>query len=119
MLASSSICTPWGTTEYVGSATISASISGANTIVSGQSGYFIVVLGYLLVASGDVEVAFESSGGSVVSGPYTVAQNGGNISSPVSIGQFVCKKNEGLVLDLGGPISVGGHVVYGLIRGGN
>jgi hypothetical protein len=119
VLIPSAIRTPWGTTDYVGSVAINAQISGANTIVSGQTGYFIVVLGYLLVASGDIEVAFESSGGLIVSGPYTVAQNGGNISTSASIGQFVCKKNEDLVLDLAAPIHVGGHVIFGLIKGGN
>jgi len=119
MLIPSGLSTPWGIAEYIGTETISANLSGANTVVSGEDGYFILVLGYLLVASGDIEVAFESENGTVVSGPYDIAANGGNISTPVGLGQFVCNKNEDLILDLGGPIHVGGHIVYALVRGGN
>lgn len=118
MLSSGAVTTPWGITEYVGASSISASSSGPNTIVQGVAGYFIVVLGYLVVASGDVEVAFETESGAVISGPYDLAQNGGNISTPVGIGQFACRKDEDLILDLGGAIHVGGHVVYGLVKGG-
>ena len=119
MLIQSSVQTPWGTTDYIGTEAISASLSGPNTVVSGMNGYFIVVFGYLLVASGDVEVAFESWNGDVLSGPYDVAARGGNVATPASLVQFICNKNEDLILDLGGPIHVGGHISYGLIRGGH
>ena len=118
MLINSGHPTPWGSLDYIGTATISAASSGPNTIITGPAGYFILVLGYLLVASGDVEVAFETESGAVISGPYDIAQNGGNISTPVGMGQFACKQDEDLILDLGGAIHVGGHIVYGLIKGG-
>lgn len=118
MLIQSAVVTPFGTSEYVGTTPIAADFSGPNVVVSGVSGYFILVLGYLLVASNAVEIAFETETGAVISGPYQVGQYGGNIVAPTGIGQFGCKTGEDLILDLSGPIPVGGHLIYALIRGG-
>lgn len=115
----SAIKTAFGMTDFVATDNITASLPGANTVVAGIDGYFIVVFGYLLVSSGDVEVAFETESGDVISGPYDTAMTGGNIGVPNSdFGHFICKKNEDLVLDLGGPVHVGGHITIGYIRGG-
>jgi hypothetical protein len=116
LLASSGIVTPWGVTEYVGSANFSTSSSGQTAIVAATAGYFIVVLAYQVVSANVVQVAFESGNGDVQCGPFTVGQYGG-VVGPDSNGLFACNRGESLLIDLGSAVQTGGFVKYGLVRG--
>lgn len=93
-------------------APINASASGANAIVAGAPGRTIVVLGYVFVAAGAVEVTWESGGGSLLSGPMSVGANGGVSLAYNEKGHFWTLPGESLVMDLSGAVVVGGHLLY-------
>ncbi len=94
---------------------ISVSSSGDNTIVAGVPSKQIRVLGYDLVCAGAVVVTWKSSTAGAISGPKSFAANGGE-SKPESItGLLQTAVGEGLVLNLGGNVSVGGELTYVLI----
>lgn len=95
--------------------TINASSSGSNTLVSAVTGKKICVVEYLLVASGAVTATWQSSGGTVISGPYSLASGGGNTRPRGVRGcHFATASGEGLVLYLSGATQVGGDLVYRL-----
>lgn len=105
----------FGTVSDMQHAAVNVSSSGNTTIVAAVAGKSIMVMQYDLVAAGDVAVTFQSSGGTVVNGPRAFAANGG-ISSPYAPhGHFKTAKGEGLVLNLGGAVQVGGSILYGLV----
>lgn len=96
-------------------APISASSSGDNTVVALAAGKQIRVLAYTLICSAAVVVTWKSSVAGAISGPMSFGANGG-ISPPFSpLGHVQTVAGEALVLNLGGAISVGGHILYALI----
>jgi len=94
-------------------AAIAASSSGDNTLVAAVSGKKIRVLSYTLVAAGAVTCRFEDgAGGTAKSGVMSFGANGG-VSVPFSpLGHFETTANTLLNLELGGAVSVAGHVCY-------
>lgn len=100
------------------SAPINISSSGNNTIVSAVAGKKIIVLGYVTVCAGAVSVRWQSSGGTILDGPCAFAANGGAAPPMAECGHFETVAGEGLVINLGGAVQVGGHVVYGLVNTG-
>lgn len=102
----------------VQSAPINIASSGNNTIVSAVTGKKIIVFTYVTVCAGAVSVRWQSSGGTILDGPCAFAANGGAAPPMAECGHFETLAGEGLVINLGGAIQVGGHVVYGLVNAG-
>lgn len=99
-------------------APIAASSSGDNEIVAAISGKRIAVYGYALVAAGAVTCRFESgASGTALTGQMSFAANGG-IACPLSSGKawFITASGQSLNLELGGAVSVAGHVTYDYIN---
>lgn len=93
-------------------APISVSTSGDNVVVSGTGGKQIRVLDYTLVCAAAVVVTWKSSTAGAISGPMSYGANGG-VSTPFSpAGKIQTAVGEDLVLNLGGNVSVGGHLSY-------
>lgn len=94
-------------------AAIAASSSGDNTLVAAVATKKIRVLSYTLVAAGAVVCRFEDgAGGTAKSGQMALAANG-ILSVPFSpVGHFETTANTLLNLELGGAVSVAGHICY-------
>lgn len=94
-------------------AAIAASASGDNTLVAAVATKKIRVLSYTLVAAGAVTCRFEDgAGGTAKSGQMALGANG-VLSVPFSpVGHFETTANTLLNLELGGAVSVAGHVCY-------
>lgn len=96
-------------------AAINASSSGNNTVVAAVAGKRIVVLYVKLIVSAAITVTWESSGGTVIDGPFSLALNGGYVEPFATCGHFSTLVGEGLVLNLGSGNQVGGNLLYSLI----
>lgn len=98
-------------------AVIDHATSGDNTLVAAVAGCKIRVLSYTLVASNAVTVRFESAAsGTALTGQMSLGANGGVVNAFNEGGCFAdCGTNELLNLELGGNISVDGHLSYTLI----
>lgn len=101
---------------------INASSNGNNTVVAAVSGKRILVIGYKYIATSAVTATWESSGGTVLDGPCALAANGGAQEPNPSpnddgtfIGLFATLPGEGLVLNLGSGVQVGGNVRYAVV----
>lgn len=95
---------------------INASGAGANTVVAAVPGYRIVVVQKFEIAdSPGVEVTWQSSGGTIICGRVALAANGGNVRPSSDVGLFATLPGEGLVLNLGGAVHVGGDGQYKLL----
>lgn len=97
------------------SAVIEVSASGDNIIVAAQPGKQIVVLQYIFTCVGAVTVRWKDDGGANLSGPMSYAAQGGAAPPESTRGYFATAKGAGLVMNLGGSVAVGGHLVYALI----
>jgi hypothetical protein len=106
-------------TEKVGilHAVIDNASSGDNTIVAAVAGKRIRVISYTIVAAGAVTVRFESgASGTALTGQMSLAANGGVANAYNPGGVFAdCGVNTLLNLELGGAVSVDGHLSYQLI----
>lgn len=94
-------------------AAIAAASSGDNTLIAAVVSKKIRVLSYTLVAAGAVVCRFEDgAGGTAKSGQMALAANG-VLSVPFSpVGHFETTANTLLNLELGGAVSVAGHICY-------
>jgi hypothetical protein len=98
-------------------AAIAASSSGDNEIVAAIAGKRIAVYGYMLVAAGAVTARWESgAGGTALSGQMSFGANGGAVA-PLSCDKawMITGVGQSLNLELGGAVSVAGHVTYDYI----
>lgn len=97
----------------IGTATVSASSSGANEIVAAQAGRKIAVIGYVLMANAAVNVKWQS-GSTDKTGLLYPAANGGAVAplAPDYKYWFETAAGAALNLNLSGAVAVGGHVVY-------
>ena len=87
--------------------------SGNNTIISAVTGKRIVVLQYVLIASGAVTVRFESgAGGTALTGQMQIAANGGVSANCAPYGCFATAAAALLNMELSGATSVDGHITY-------
>ena len=98
-------------------AVIDHAASGDNTIVAAVAAKRILVVAYTIVAAGAVTVRWESgASGTALTGQMSLAANGGVSTGEAMGGQFApCATNTLLNLELGGAVSVDGHVSYVLI----
>ena len=109
----------FGSPQYV---KIAASSNGANTLVTGVTGFRIMVLGYVIVASGTVNAKFVD-GSTDITGPMNLVANAGVAAAlaPMSehseIGWFQTSSGANLVLNLSAGVEVDGHLTYCLIPG--
>lgn len=94
-------------------AVIDHASSGDNTLVAAVTGKKIRVLAYTLIASGAVTVRFESgASGTALSGQMSLASNGGVSAGYLPDGHFETAAGALLNLELGGAVSVDGHLTY-------
>jgi hypothetical protein len=100
-------------------AVINVSSSGDNVLIAAASvpaGSCVRVLAWQLVANGAVSATWKSGGGGVLWGPVQIGGYGQGANSPSVLpgerGQFRTVKGEGLTLNLSGPVTVTGGVVY-------
>lgn len=87
--------------------------SGDLTLVAAQgAGKIIHVLTGVIVAGGDVSIAFWSNAaGTKIAGPYPLTANSGFSLPFAPIGHFRTQGNQALVLNLSASQPVGGHLV--------
>ena len=88
---------------------ISASNSGANQIIAGQSGYRIRVLDYVVVASGAVNAKWQT-GSTDLTGLLYMNTNTGVAAPYAKYGWFTTNDGDDLNLNLSGATAVGGHL---------
>lgn len=94
-------------------AIIDHATSGNNTVVSAVTNRIIRVLDVVLVASGAVNVRFESGAdGTALTGVMNLAANGGFASGFNPVGHFETAASALLNLELSGATSVDGWLVY-------
>ena len=94
-------------------ATISGATSGNNTVVAAVTSKRIVVLSYVLVAAGAVNVRFESgAGGTALTGVMSIGANGGIVAPHNPYGWFDTAVGALLNMELGGAVQVSGHLTY-------
>jgi hypothetical protein len=94
-------------------AVISGSASGNNTLVAAVSGKKIRMLSLLLVASGTVNVKFQSgAGGTDLTGLMNLVANTGFSLAYSPIGHFETASNTLLNMSLSAAVAVGGVLTY-------
>ncbi len=95
---------------------VNENTGASNVLVVGVVGYDIILLSYVLVAAGAVDVTFEdATAGTDRIGPMPLAANGG-VSAPENKNGW-CRTATGLGLNLllGGAVQVGGAISYRLV----
>ena len=87
--------------------------SGDNELIAAVAGKKLRVLAYVLVSGGTVTVRFESAaGGTALTGQMTTAVNNIISSGYSPVGHFETIAGEALNLELGGAVTVDGHLVF-------
>lgn len=94
---------------------INASSSGNNVVVAGVAGKRIVPIYIKVIASGAVTASWQSSGGTVLDGPCSLAANGGYVEPYTPTGHFSTLSGEDLDLNLGSSVQVGGNIKYYIV----
>ena len=95
---------------------ITASASGANTVITGQTGYRIRVISYVIVGSGTVNAKWQS-GSTDLSGLLYLGQSTGVAAPEVDKGHFETNSGESLNLNLSAATAVGGHITVSVFPG--
>lgn len=95
-------------------AAITASASGATTLVAAVASKKIRVLSYVITANGAVNTKFVShTTTATATGLTYIAAAGGGASVAYSpVGHFETEAGEALDINLSGAVAVGGHVTY-------
>jgi hypothetical protein len=94
-------------------ATISASSTGATTVVAAVSGKRIRVMQVVLIVNAPVNVKFQSHVTPTdITGLFYLAANAGFSSGYSHIGQFQTVSGEALDINLSGSVAVGGYITY-------
>lgn len=94
-------------------ASINASSSGDNTLVSAVVGKKIRVLKYRIIPASDVAVRWYSgAAGTALTGSMSLAGKAGDSGAEAIFGHFETASNTALVLNLGSAVQVSGYVVY-------
>lgn len=98
-------------------AAINAGNAGDNTIIAAVPNKRIRILGYTVIASGIVTMTWKS-GSTSISGPMAMAANGGAAPATTAltpaglVGVLEGGIGEAIIINLGGAVTVGGHLVY-------
>lgn len=96
--------------------TITASSSGATTVVSAVTGKTIRVLSVVLISNGTVNVKFQSHVTPTdLTGLLYLVANTGFSTSWADGGHFATTSGEALDINLSGNIAVGGWLTYILV----
>lgn len=94
-------------------ATLTASASGATTVIAAVGGKRIRVIAYDFMANGTVNVKFQSHVTPTdLTGLYYLIANTGKVNNFNPVGWFQTVSGEALDINLSGNISVGGSIVY-------
>jgi hypothetical protein len=94
-------------------AIIDAALSGNNTIVAAVASKKLRVLAYTLIATGAVNVRWESGAdGTALSGVMNLTTNSGMSPAFCPVGLFETAAGVLLNLELSGAVSVDGHLTY-------
>jgi len=94
-------------------ATITASSSGATTVVAAVTSKKIRVISYVVVANAAVNIKFQSHVTPTdKTGLLYLAANGGVSGAYAPTGHFETISGEALDINLSGAIAVGGHLTY-------
>ena len=94
-------------------ATITASSSGASTLVAAVTSKKIRVISYVVVASAAVNIKFQSHVTPTdKTGLLYLAANGGVSGAYAPTGHFETIAGEALDINLSGAVAVGGHLTY-------
>lgn len=94
-------------------APIAANALGDSTVVAAVATKRIRVQDYTLVVAAAVAVKFKSGAATDLTGAMPFGANGGS-SPSTRRGSFQTARGEDLVINLGGAVSVGGHLSYTL-----
>jgi hypothetical protein len=100
------------------SAPVNVSTAGVNTVVAGQPGRRIRVLGYTLVASAAGTVQWQDGAGAALSGPMALAAGQALAAPDTSAvvgserGWFLTGTSQSLSLNLGAGAAAAGHLLY-------
>ena len=94
-------------------AAITASSSGATTIVAAVSSKKIRVISYVVVANAAVNIKFQSSTGNTdKTGLLYLGTNGGVSGAYALTGHFETASGDALNINLSSAVAVGGHLTY-------
>lgn len=102
-------------------AVISASAAGDTTVIAGVAGKKIRVLDYIVTSNGGVDIQWQSTDGTNLSGVMYMGLHGwlsavGGYQTPAGMfGLFEVPADEGLVINLSAAVAVGGHLTYQFI----
>ena len=91
---------------------ISVSSTGDTVLVAGIAGRRIRVVSYNFFVAAGVVVTFKSSVAGAITGPKSVASNGGISTGEHPGGLFQTAVGEDLVINLSSNVSVGGELTY-------
>ena len=102
--------------ERIHNAVIDHATTGDNEIVAAVSGKSIRVLDYAYVCAGAVTVRFEAgASGTALTGQMSYGANGGINKGYNPNGHFTLPVGIALNMELGGNVSVDGHLQYAVI----
>lgn len=94
-------------------APVTASASGATTVVTGVPGRKLRVMAANVIASNIVNVKWQTqTGPSDLTGLAYLTTNGGYILAYNPIGWFETVIGDGLLINLSSGVPVGGHITY-------
>ena len=91
---------------------VTASNTGATTIVTGVNGRKLRVMAANVIASNVVNVKWQTQSGADLTGLAYLTSNGGYILPYNPIGWFETVISDALIINLSGSIPVGGHITY-------
>ena len=97
-------------------APVSVSAAESNEIVAAVAARQIRILGFNLVAAGEVVMTLEDSDGANLVGPVTLIKGVPFPATPCDTGHQETAAGKALHLLLGGAVQVGGCLVYQLVR---
>ena len=93
-------------------APVSASGSGATTVVTGVPGKKLRVMAANVIASNTVNVKWQTQSGADLTGLAYVTQYSGYILGYCPIGWFETVAGDDLLINLSSGVPVGGHITY-------
>ena len=94
-------------------AAITASASGATTVVGAVASKKIRVISYVVVANAAVNIKFMTSTGPAdKTGLLYLSANGGVSGAYAPTGHFETDSGDGLQINLSAAVAVGGHLTY-------
>lgn len=102
--------------NYVNDIVINCALLGKNVIITNTTGRGIAVLQYVLIcATPGNAITWEDSDGVLLTGVMSFGEAGGMVAGYSPVGHFIVPEGKHLVMNLGAPAQVSGHLTYSLI----